>query len=43
MGFVDPVRLCEKCAHVTKREKEFFDEKLKVLFAGEGYDIVAST
>ncbi|KAG1667340.1 Zinc finger FYVE domain-containing protein 21 [Nymphon striatum] len=31
MCFVDPVRLCESCADVTKKENEFFEKHMKTL------------
>ena len=34
MGFVDPVRVCQECAPVTRKEQVFFDNELKVLFKG---------
>ena len=34
LNFVDPVRVCEECAVVAKRENEFFDKSLKVLIHG---------
>jgi len=39
MSFVDPVRLCQPCAEVTKVEEEFFIQKLKVLFEGAPFHI----
>lgn len=42
MGFVDPVRHCGSCSRVTKIEKEFFDERLKVLFNGAPFKVTAS-
>ena len=34
LNFVDPVRVCEECAVVAKKENEFFDKSLKVLIKG---------
>ena len=34
MAFVDPVRLCQPCSEVTKKEEEFFSKQIKVLFEG---------
>ena len=34
LNFVDPVRVCEECAVVAKKENEFFDKSLKVLMKG---------
>ena len=34
MAFVDPVRLCQPCSDVTKKEEEFFTKQIKVLFEG---------
>ncbi|PIK54380.1 putative zinc finger FYVE domain-containing protein 21 isoform X1 [Apostichopus japonicus] len=34
MGFVDPVRLCDDCADVTRKENEFYNKHLKLLVAG---------
>lgn len=42
MAFVDPVRHCRKCAAVTLKEKQFFDEELKVLFAGAAFKVRSS-
>lgn len=35
MGFVDPVRLCDDCADVTRKENEFYNKHLKLLVAGK--------
>ncbi|XP_071801719.1 zinc finger FYVE domain-containing protein 21-like [Asterias amurensis] len=37
MNFVDPVRLCEECAIVTKKENEFYDKQLKLLGNGSTF------
>ncbi|GLH06956.1 Ras-like GTP-binding protein RhoL [Gryllus bimaculatus] len=34
MCFVDPVRVCEKCAAVTNKENDFFERQLKTLTNG---------
>ena len=34
LNFVDPVRVCEECAVVAKKENEFFDKSIKVLMHG---------
>ncbi|PSN49179.1 hypothetical protein C0J52_10903 [Blattella germanica] len=34
MCFVDPVRVCNKCAAVTIKESDFFDRQLKTLTTG---------
>ncbi|KAK6181126.1 hypothetical protein SNE40_009055 [Patella caerulea] len=34
MSFVDPVRQCNKCAEITKKENEFFDKHVKLLLSG---------
>lgn len=34
MGFVDPVRLCDGCVDVTKKENEFYNKHLKLLING---------
>ena len=34
LNFVDPVRVCEECAIVAKKENEFFDKHLKILVQG---------
>ena len=31
---MDPVRVCEECAMVAKKENEFFDKYLKTLTQG---------
>lgn len=43
MGFVDPVRVCQKCAPATKKEQKFFDNELKVLFKGAPFHIRAAS
>ncbi|PVD25815.1 hypothetical protein C0Q70_13478 [Pomacea canaliculata] len=40
MCFVDPVRHCEICLNVTKKENEFFDKHLKVLLNGSLLNIL---
>lgn len=35
MGFVDPVRLCDGCVDVTKKENEFYNKHLKLLINGK--------
>lgn len=37
MNFVDPVRVCEECAIVAKKENEFFDKHLKILVQGADF------
>jgi len=39
MCFVDPVRQCESCADISRKENEFFDKELKMLTAGNILDI----
>lgn len=34
MSFVDPVRMCEKCAELTNSEQDFFERHLKILTNG---------
>ncbi|XP_059163090.1 zinc finger FYVE domain-containing protein 21-like [Physella acuta] len=34
MGFIDPVRHCQSCMTITKKENEFFDKHIKTLLAG---------
>ncbi|XP_022784303.1 zinc finger FYVE domain-containing protein 21-like [Stylophora pistillata] len=34
LSFVDPVRVCEECSHIAKREEEFFGRHLKTLCDG---------
>jgi hypothetical protein len=34
MCFVDPVRQCESCADVSRKENEFFDKEIKMLTTG---------
>ncbi|XP_021941122.1 zinc finger FYVE domain-containing protein 21-like isoform X3 [Zootermopsis nevadensis] len=34
MCFVDPVRVCNRCAFVTNKESDFFDRQLKTLTSG---------
>jgi len=35
MCFVDPVRVCNRCALVTNKESNFFDRQLKTLTSGK--------
>ncbi|KAG1667339.1 Zinc finger FYVE domain-containing protein 21 [Nymphon striatum] len=42
MCFVDPVRLCESCADVTKKENEFFEKHMKTLINGANFMISSS-
>ncbi|XP_022097310.1 zinc finger FYVE domain-containing protein 21-like isoform X2 [Acanthaster planci] len=39
MNFVDPVRMCEECAVVSKKENEFFDKQLKLLVNGSNFTL----
>ncbi|XP_038066689.1 zinc finger FYVE domain-containing protein 21-like [Patiria miniata] len=39
MNFVDPVRMCEECAVVTKKENEFYDKQLKLLVNGSNFTL----
>ncbi|XP_028398607.1 zinc finger FYVE domain-containing protein 21-like [Dendronephthya gigantea] len=43
LNFVDPVRVCEECAAVAKKENEFFDKSLKVLMNGADFYVDEST
>ncbi|XP_076464150.1 zinc finger FYVE domain-containing protein 21-like [Babylonia areolata] len=40
MCFVDPVRHCDFCLNITKKENEFFDRHLKVLLNGSVFSIL---
>ncbi|KAK7104589.1 zinc finger FYVE domain-containing protein 21-like [Littorina saxatilis] len=42
MCFVDPVRHCEICINITKKENEFFDRHLKALLNGSVFNILDS-
>lgn len=42
MCFVDPVRVCEKCAVITEKEKDFFDRHLKALTSGATFFLHSS-
>jgi hypothetical protein len=35
MCFVDPVRHCETCTEITKKENEFFDRHVNTLINGK--------
>ena len=35
MNFVDPVRMCDECSIVSKKENEFYDKQLKLLVNGK--------
>ncbi|XP_032237104.1 zinc finger FYVE domain-containing protein 21 [Nematostella vectensis] len=37
LSFIDPVRVCEECSHVAKREEEFFHKHLKILCNGANF------
>ncbi|XP_046847552.1 zinc finger FYVE domain-containing protein 21-like [Xenia sp. Carnegie-2017] len=39
LNFVDPVRVCEECAIVARKENEFFNKSLKVLIHGANFYI----
>ncbi|XP_031568064.1 zinc finger FYVE domain-containing protein 21-like [Actinia tenebrosa] len=39
LSFVDPVRVCEQCSHVAKKEEEFFSKHLKLLCHGAKFII----
>ncbi|GIX77868.1 zinc finger FYVE domain-containing protein 21 [Caerostris extrusa] len=43
MSFVDPVRVCEECIEVTKKENEFYDKHLKVLLSGANFNLDEET
>ncbi|XP_013412746.1 zinc finger FYVE domain-containing protein 21-like [Lingula anatina] len=43
MCFVDPVRVCDTCAAVTRKENEFFDKHLKTLTNGADFFLSGST
>ncbi|KAF6017171.1 ZFYVE21 [Bugula neritina] len=42
LSFVDPVRLCQLCFGVTKKENEFFDKHLKTLTSGAAFNVVST-
>ena len=35
MSFVDPVRVCNECSKIARKEEEFFDKHLKILCNGQ--------
>eukprot|EP00095_Tigriopus_kingsejongensis_P000676 maker-scaffold340_size202118-snap-gene-1.24 protein:Tk00676 transcript:maker-scaffold340_size202118-snap-gene-1.24-mRNA-1 annotation:"zinc finger fyve domain-containing protein 21" len=39
MGFIDPVRICQKCVPDTQREDDFFCRELKALFKGAPFHV----
>ncbi|XP_015906883.1 zinc finger FYVE domain-containing protein 21 [Parasteatoda tepidariorum] len=43
MCFVDPVRICDQCIEVTKKENEFYDKHLKVLLSGSHFNLDEET
>ncbi|KAL5008114.1 hypothetical protein ScPMuIL_013695 [Solemya velum] len=40
MCFIDPVRQCDSCCEVSRKECEFFDKHIKVLLAGGNFVLV---
>ncbi|TRY78756.1 hypothetical protein TCAL_09464 [Tigriopus californicus] len=42
MGFVDPVRNCQTCSPLTRKEEIFFTNQLKVLFQGAPFHVRSS-
>ena len=42
MCFVDPVRVCNRCALVTNKESNFFDRQLRTLTSGKENLILSS-
>ncbi|CAB3368874.1 Hypothetical predicted protein [Cloeon dipterum] len=40
MCFVDPVRHCESCADISRKENEFFDKELKMLTGGALFQLI---